>query len=107
MKKLTKVIASGIVALGLVFGGAGAASAAVPAKSTVVKVTTWPKSTSNLSPAWNTSPGFYHNGKKTVVTTSKCTSGRAEQGTFYRFTVVDRSYRVLFNQPLYLIKCLP
>jgi hypothetical protein len=89
----------------LTLGGAPAHAAYPSAKSSAVLVKAWPSSTTVLSPPKGAIVGLYHNGKKTLVSTPKCTSRIAEQGTFYNWATIAGSRQPLFSQPIYVIKC--
>ena len=78
------------------------------ANSAATVVAEWPAYTSVYSPKRTDYVGaFYHNtNTQKTVTTNKCASGKATQGTFYRWGMISGGYTPLTSQPVYLLKCL-
>jgi hypothetical protein len=99
---MKRTLTAALLAVGLVLTATPAY--AVTANPRGIVVNTFPASSSVVSPKVLTAP-WYHNGRKTVVSTSKCASGVADQGTFYRWARVSGGFMPVWGAPVYLIKC--
>ena len=104
MKTRTKLLTATLIAAGLVTGVGVVPAYAAPANPKAVAVSAWPAYMTTTSPKILTAP-WYHNGRKVTVTTSKCASGVADQGTFYRWTRISGAYVPLWSAPVHLMKC--
>ena len=99
---MKRTITAVLLAAGLIL--APTTANAATANPRAIVVTAWPAYSTTVSPKTLTAP-WYHNGRKVQVSTVKCASGVADQGTFYRWTRVSGGYMPVWGSPVYLIKC--